>query len=84
MKEINREIFADKMETVGGYAAGLGLVGAVVSGIAFIASEPNLSAEAVQRLSTQVNGFFEVALASVFVSGAGATVSMLGETIRKK
>lgn len=84
MKEINRKIFADRMEAVGGYATGLGLVGAVVSGIAFIASEPNLSAEAVQKLSTQVNGFFEVALASVFVSGAGVATSMLGETIRKK
>ena len=82
--ESGKNWLADRLETVGGYVALLGFAGAIVSGIAFIVSEPNLSAEAIQRLSTQLNGFFEVAFASTMVGGAGASAAILGGEIRKK
>ncbi|HYM65440.1 MAG TPA: hypothetical protein VES68_03075 [Candidatus Sulfotelmatobacter sp.] len=74
---------ADRAETAGAYAAILGFAATIVSGVLFIASEPNLTPEAIQRLSTELNVFFEATIGSAIVSGTGATVTLVAEKIKK-
>jgi hypothetical protein len=83
VNERNRHLWAERAETVGLTAIVLGVAGTVVSGIVFIASEPNLTPEVVQRLSTNVNGFFEAAAGSSVVAGVGAATALVANTIRK-
>ncbi len=75
--------FADKTETAGAVVSVLGFTATVVSGVAFLASEPSLSPEAIQRLSTNLNVFFEATIASAAISGTGATVALIAERIKK-
>jgi hypothetical protein len=84
MKERSNNTLADRVETAGVYSVGLGLISTVVSGIAFIASEQNLSSEDLQRLTTEINPLFAVAVGSIILSGAGVGLVKLGEAIKKK
>lgn len=78
-----RSQLLERVETTGAVAAVLGFTSTVVSGIAFIASEPNLSLEAIQRLSTQINGFYGLTMTSIFVGGIGAAVALAADKIKK-
>lgn len=74
---------ADRAETIGAEVAILGFAATVVSGVAFLVSEPNLTPETVQRLSTNLNIFFEATMGSAIISGTGAAVALAAEKIKK-
>lgn len=73
----------ERIESAGAVAVALGFTGTIVSGIAFIASESSLSLQAIERLSTQVNGFYQVAMTSLVVGGIGAAVTLTVDRIKK-
>jgi hypothetical protein len=83
MNEQDRKKWASRIEDAGVTAMVIGLTTTAISGILFIASEQNLSPEEMQHLSTNVNGFFQVAQDSVFVVGAGVAAAVIGDKLKK-
>jgi hypothetical protein len=83
MNEGSRKHWGEKMINAGEITLAIGVVGTAISGILFIASEPNLSAEAVQRLSTNVSGFFQAAEGFLAVIAGGAGTMLMGDKLKK-